>query len=144
MKLIKVWALLRWSDVQAIIPTELRLIEGRLSTVLRQTKTSGPTKQAKELPVCVREKAFFARPAWLKVGFELLKSYVCYPRDYLIPKLKSNGELSRSMASYGDAMEATAGILAKIGLNRGPGLLDRAFREICSSYGAVGVGDSTG
>ena len=34
VKLIKAWASLRWSDVQAIIPTELRLIEGRLSTVL--------------------------------------------------------------------------------------------------------------
>ena len=84
--------------------------------MLRQTKTSGPNKQVKELPVCVSEKAFFARPERLKVGFELLKSYVCYPRDYLIPKLKSDGELSRSMASYGIAMVATAGILAKIGL----------------------------
>ena len=44
--------------------------------MLRETKTSGPTKQVKELPVCVSEKAFFARPEWLKVGFELLKSHV--------------------------------------------------------------------
>ena len=45
-------------------------------------------------------------------GATLLKSCVCYPRNYLIPKLKSNGELGRSMASYGDAMVATAGILS--------------------------------
>ena len=44
--------------------------------MLRQTKTSGPTKQVKELPVCVSEKAFFANPEWRKVGFELLKSYL--------------------------------------------------------------------
>ena len=92
VKLIKVWASLRWSDVKAIIPTELRLIEGRLTTVLRQTKTFGPTKQVKELPGCVSEKAFFANPDWLKVGFDLLKSYVCCPRDYMVPKLKSNWE----------------------------------------------------
>ena len=116
MKLIQVWASLLWSEVQSIVPTELRLIEGRLTTVLRQTKTSGPTKQVKELPVCVSEKAFFANPDWLKAGFDPLKGYVSYPRDYLIPRLKSNGELGRSMASDGDATVSTAGVLSKIGL----------------------------
>ena len=84
--------------------------------MLRETKTFGPTKQVKELPVCVTEKAFFANPDWLKVGFDLLKSYVCYPRDCLVPRLKSDGELGRSIAGYGDALVATAGILSKIGL----------------------------
>ena len=31
IKLVQVWASLRWSDVQAILPGELRLIEGRLT-----------------------------------------------------------------------------------------------------------------
>eukprot|EP00439_Symbiodinium_sp_Y106_P058225 s6478_g8.t1 len=50
-KLVKVWASLRWSDLQAIIPAELSLVEGRLTTVLRRTKTSGPSRRIKELPV---------------------------------------------------------------------------------------------
>ena len=50
-KLVKVWASLRWSDLQAIIPAELSLVEGRLTTVLRRTKTSGPSRRVKELPV---------------------------------------------------------------------------------------------
>ena len=41
IKLVKVWASLRWSDVQAILPQELHLIEGRLSTILRRTKDLG-------------------------------------------------------------------------------------------------------
>ena len=40
-KLVKVWGSLRWSDLQAIIPGELSLVEGRLVTTLRRTKTSG-------------------------------------------------------------------------------------------------------
>ena len=114
IKLVKVWASLRWSDIQAILPQELHLIEGRLSTVLRRTKTSGP--QVKELPVCVREKAYFAKPAWVKAGFDLLQIHVRYKRDYLVPRLKGNGALDNRMASYADAMVATAGLLSAIQL----------------------------
>ena len=64
------WASLRWSDVQAIIPQELCLIEGRLTTILRRTKTSGPNRQVKELPVCVSERAYFAKSKWIKTGFD--------------------------------------------------------------------------
>ena len=104
IKLVKVWASLRWSDVQAILPQELRLIEGRLSTILRRTKTSGPNRQVKELPVCVSEKAYFAKPTWIKTGFDLLQFHVRYKRDYLVPRLKGNGALDNTMASYADAM----------------------------------------
>ena len=116
IKLVKVWASLRWSDVQAILPQELRLIEGRLSTILRRTKTSGPNRQVKELPVCVSEKAYFAKPTWIKTGFDLLQCHVLYKRDYLVPRLKGNGALDNRMASYADAMVATAGLLSAMQL----------------------------
>ena len=76
IKLVKVWASLRWSDIQAILPQELSLIEGRLTTVLRRTKTSGPNRQVKELVVCVSKRADFAKPAWIKTGFDLLQFHV--------------------------------------------------------------------
>ena len=91
IKLVKVWASLRWSDIQAILPQELCLIEGRLTTILRRTKTSGPNRQVKELPVCVSERAYFAKPAWIKTGFDLLQFHVRYKRDYLMPRLNGNG-----------------------------------------------------
>ena len=59
---------------------ELRLIEGRLTTILRRTKTSGPNRQVKELPVCVSERAYFVKPGWLKAGFDLLLFHVRYKR----------------------------------------------------------------
>ena len=116
IKLAKVWASLRWSDIQAILPQELCLMEGRLTTILRSTKASGPNRQVKELPVCVRERAYFAKPAWIKTGFDLLQFHVRYKRDYLMPRLKGNGALDNRMASYGDAMVATAGLLSAMNL----------------------------
>ena len=87
-KLVKVWASLRWSDLQAIRPGELKLVEGRLATALRRTKTSGPNRRIKEMPLCVSEAAFFENPDWLKIGFELLQWLATFSRDYLLPKLK--------------------------------------------------------
>ena len=68
IKLLKSWACPRWSDLQVIKPAELRLTEGRLSTILRKTKTSRPNIRIKELPVCVKLPS-----TRLETGFELLR-----------------------------------------------------------------------
>ena len=115
-KLVKVWASLRWSDLQAIIPAELALVEGRLTTVLRRTKTSGPSRRIKELPVAISEHAYFLRSTWLRVGFDLLRTHANYKRDYLLPRLNQDGLLEKKRASYADAMVATAGLLGILGL----------------------------
>ena len=111
-KLFKSWASLRWSDIQAIKPIELRLEEGRLFTILRRTKTSGPNRRIKGLPVCVSEVAFYEDARWISVGFNLLKENASYKRDYLLPRLT----MDRKMASYADAVVATAAVLARIGI----------------------------
>ena len=100
-KKVKVWASLRWSDIQAILPHELTLIEGRLTTTLRRIK---------ELPVCVSEHAYLENPAWLKTGFDLLKDAAPYKRDYLLPRLGPGCQLEKKMATYPDAMVATAAL----------------------------------
>ena len=71
-------------DLQAIIPAELALVEGRRVTMLRRTKTSGPNRRVRELPVAISEHAFFVKSGWLKVGFDLLKQHANYKRDYLM------------------------------------------------------------
>ena len=115
VKLLKTWASLRWSDLQAVKPADLRLTDGRLATTLRKTKTSGPTKRIKELPVCVSEQAFFEDPRWLETGFELLKGLASFKRDYLLPRLRDDlAGLEKKMAGYGDAMVATSALLARL------------------------------
>ena len=56
------------------------------------------------------------KSGWLKEGFTLLKQYASYKRDYLMPRLNSDGGLERKPAGYGDAMVATAGLLGILGL----------------------------
>ena len=116
-KLVKAWASLRWSDLQATRPGELRLVEGRLVTMLRRTKTSGPTRRIKEMPLCVSEAAFFENTAWLKVGFELLQWLATFSRDYLLPKLKPNfAVFEKKMAEYADVVAVSAAILQRAGI----------------------------
>ncbi|CAE7707699.1 unnamed protein product, partial [Symbiodinium microadriaticum] len=68
------------------------------------------------LPVAISEHAFFVKSAWLKEGFDLLKQHASYKRDYLMPRLKSDGGLEPKPAGYADAMVATAGLLKILGL----------------------------
>ena len=94
----------RWSDLQAMIPGEISVVEGRLfSSLLRRTKTTGATRRIKELPVAISERAFFD---WLVV-FGLLKGHAGYQRLYLLLRMKENGTLEK-MATYADAMVTTA------------------------------------
>ena len=107
-KLVKVWASLRWSDLQAIRPGELKLVEGQLVTTLRRTKTSGPNRRIKEMPLCV---------AWLKIGFELLQWLATFGRDYLLPKLKPNfAVFEKKMAECADVVAVSAAILQRAGI----------------------------
>ena len=133
IKLVKVWASLRWSDVQAIIPQELCLIEGRLTTILRRTKTSGSNRQVKELPVCVSERAYFAKPKWIKTGFDLLQYHVRYKRDYLMPRLKQDGELRGCYGSHCRALQCYEFAPSHAGL------LDGALRASRNPDGAFGA-----
>ena len=55
-------------------------------------------------------------PSWLAEGFELLKQWAGYKRDYLLPRIKGDGILERKMASYADAMAASVHLLAMAGL----------------------------
>ena len=133
-KLVKVWASLKWSDLQAIRPGELKLVEGRLVTTLRRTKTSGPNRRIKEMPLCVSEAAFFENPAWLKVGFELLHGSL-WPR---LLAAQAEAELCGFREEDG-RIYGRGGRLGRYlaeGVNScdSPGVLDRALREVGAAH----------
>ena len=44
-------------------------------------------------------RTFFENPAWLLVGFDLLKEHAGYKRDDLLPRLRESGVLERKMAT---------------------------------------------
>lgn len=109
VKLVKLWGSLRWDDIQKVVPKELKYFEGRMTTTLRTTKTTGPTKRVRELPVCISEHAYISSPFWLKTGFDLIKSEAAFDRDYLLPKLNNNWTgFRRVMACYNDISSYSA------------------------------------
>ena len=115
VKLVKLWATLRWDDVQKIIPKELKFYGGRMTTILRTTKTTGPSKRVQELPVCVSEHAFISNPLWLKTGFDLIRKHAPFERDYLLPKLNDEWSAFRkTMASYNDISAYSARVRRRL------------------------------
>ena len=102
-KLLKILGGLRYDDLQKIKPHELHLTSGRLTTLLRVTKTSGPGKRVQELPVCISEHAFIWCAQWIAVGFDILKKHADFDRDYLVPRFGDdwNGFRKR-YATYAD------------------------------------------
>ena len=102
-KLLKIWGGLRYDDLQKIKPGELHLTNGRLTTLLRVTKTSGPGKRVQELPVCVSEQAFVWSAKWIPTGFDLLKRNADFDRDYLIPRFAEDWKgFRKKYATYAD------------------------------------------
>ena len=115
IKLVKLWGSLRWDDIQKINPKELKYYGGRMTTILRTTKTTGPTKHVQELPVCISEHAYISSPFWLKTGFDLIKQNATFERDYLLPKLNENWSgFRRIMAAYGDVSAYSAQVRRKV------------------------------
>jgi len=132
IKLVKIWGTLRWDDVQKIAPSELRFFGNRLTSILRVTKTTGPTKRAQELPLCVSEHAFISCPFWLKTGFDLLREHADFQRDYLLPKLTAElGGFRKAMASYNDVVSYSARL--RKGLKR-PGTMQPQMDPILSTF----------
>eukprot|EP00435_Cladocopium_sp_Y103_P069617 s20_g33.t1 len=115
IKLVKLWGCLRWDDIQKINPKELKYYGGRMTTILRTTKTTGPTKRIQELPVCVAEHAFISSPFWLKTGFDLLRQHANFNRNYLLPKVNEDWSgFRRVMAMYGDISSYSAKVRRKL------------------------------
>ena len=103
VKLVKVWGSLRFNDIQKVQPKNLSILSGRMTTVLRVTKTSGPGKRMQELPLCISEHAYFWDATWLRTGFDLLKNEADFDRDYLIPQLVQDWSgFRKKAASYND------------------------------------------
>ena len=132
VKLVKLWGTLRWDDLQKMVPKELKYFGGRMTTILRTTKTTGPTKRVRELPVCISEHAYISSNCWLKTGFDLLKQHGWFERDYLLPKLNTSWTGFRKvMANYNDISSYSAYLRRKL---KRPGQDEVMIHPILAAY----------
>ena len=114
-KLLRHWSSLRWDDSMGVSPQKLQMRARGLQGVLERSKTSGPDKAVKLLPIFVSREAWVAARNWLSTGHRLLETELGYPRDYLVPL--PNEDLSGTcglMARYSDALGLTRQLLSSL------------------------------
>lgn len=118
MKLVKLWASLRFDDFANVKAGLIRYYDGRMSGILRKTKTTGAGKRVRELPIHVSEEAFIVEKEWLGVGLRLLGDLGPKDRDLLMGAGLVAGEMmgSKQMA-YVESVAISAEVFHSL---RGP------------------------
>ena len=82
--LFRSWGTLRLDDLQHMQRSTLRQMGGLVITELGCTKTTGPGKRVRQLPVAVSEEAQLLPLAWLAEFLSLIQEFLPKDRDYLL------------------------------------------------------------
>jgi hypothetical protein len=89
-RLIKVYSVLRWDDLQRLRPRDLAHRASGLVGRLTQTKTTGVGKKVRDLPLVVPKEAFIVEPQWIETGYTLWEAIGDLERDYFIPRISAD------------------------------------------------------
>jgi hypothetical protein len=127
-KLLKLWAAARHSDFESLNPASLILTQQGLEGRLDRTKTSGPGRRVRFLPIFVSRAAYLVCPQWLEVGLQIWSSAgMNFERDFF---------LTITMCRLG-GMQASHGILQSSGCNYQSFVAVTAFAEVCTWFLAI-------
>ena len=115
-RLVKIWASCRFDDLQGLDPSTLILSRDGMSGLIDQTKTSGPGKRIRYLPIFISFEAYVLAPDWLRVGHTFLTCRaLAYRRDHLLPRAtKDMNSIVRIPAMYPDAMVYTQALILSL------------------------------
>jgi hypothetical protein len=123
----KYWATLRHDDSQHVVPKKLRVIGNMICTELLRTKTTGPSKRVKELPLAVWMGSGFSLKQWLVKGLDMVKTCDDWDRDYLLPRFSKDGNCCLGgVATYSDAATMASELAADLRL---PILVEGQWQE---------------
>ena len=115
--LIKTFCSLREDDVQNLAPKQFRFFDGILVNTLKRTKTSGPTKRVKELPVCLSADTGITDKPWLTTGLGILQSIGDDDRDFFLPNFTADLEGGKpGRLSYANSAALGQRLLSEITL----------------------------
>ena len=85
-KLLKLWTASRTGGLTSLRPLSLRLTSFGLVGCLERTKTTGPGKRVRHLPIFMCRSAYLLAPGWLEKGLEIWESSeFAFDRDYFLP-----------------------------------------------------------
>ena len=113
--LFRAVATLRFDDLQRIKRNSLRWIGKSVQTDLMSSKTSGPGKRIRQLPVIASSEAYLIEPHWLATWIELLQNHLPLDRDYLLDQATSDWKRSTDcMLRYPQASALTDKIMEEL------------------------------
>lgn len=113
IKLVKVWASLRFDDFANVKAGLIRFYDGSLSGILRKTKTTGAGKRVRELPIHVSEEAYIVEKEWLGRGLQLLGDLGPKDRELLVGSGMTTGKMMGSkLMTYVEAVAISAEVFA--------------------------------
>eukprot|EP00438_Fugacium_kawagutii_P004233 Skav224105 [mRNA] locus=scaffold3077:22397:23920:- [translate_table: standard] len=103
-KLLKLWTASRAGDLSSLRPASLRLTAFGLVGCLERTKTTGPGKWIRHLPIFVSRSAYLFAAGWLEEGLAIWRSpEFSFDRDYFLPMPSADWASVRSvMADFAD------------------------------------------
>ncbi|CAE8736660.1 unnamed protein product [Polarella glacialis] len=84
VRLLRVWAAFRSSDLSGISPSSLRMGDGHLEGIISISKTTGVGKKVAKLAWFVSKEAWLLKDIWLVTGYELFKADAG-ARSFLLP-----------------------------------------------------------
>ena len=96
--LVCVWACMRVSDLEGLAPGRITVNHRGLRGFLTRTKTTGPGKQVREVPVFIARNVSLSGADWLKVGWKLWSDLGQSSRDYFV--FVSKPDMSEPVMKY--------------------------------------------
>ena len=98
-RLLKVYGGLRADDLRRLSPADVTWAPEGLSGVLRRTKTTGPAKKVRTLPLFIPAAATLSGEPWLERGFDFFKAIEEEERDHFLPRPSADLEGFRKGAA---------------------------------------------
>ena len=105
-KLLKLWTACRTNDLSGLNPSSLSLTRFGLQGLLERTKTTGPGKRVRHLPIYVSASVGFMASDWLETGMRVWShEAMSFERDYFLPMPNADWSgTRRAMADYADTV----------------------------------------
>ena len=112
-RLVRCWAAMRFDDHRGLLPSSVKVANGRLTATLVRTKTSGVGKKREELYICVSAHAYMREESWLAVGWDLWER-VGIERDFFmgLPTPSLDGMLNIE-AQYADERAMSRALMSQ-------------------------------
>jgi hypothetical protein len=135
VKLLKIWASLRFDDMAHMRWDMVWVYDGKLSGLLKRTKTTGGGKRVKELPFHVAADAWVGEVSWLETGMQLLGGPRGKAAELVIPAGLSQGEACEGMVmTYQEAVAWSAEVLQELRDEKGDPLIPHGWERYWTEH----------